>query len=229
MNKFYYLTTLVCIVGLVLLAGCEDPTAKELDNIVAGDRPPVENCNIDHRTQTPGGWGAPAAGNNPGTIRDAHFDAVFPNGLVVGCAAGYSITLTSAQAVEDFLPSGGKPRVLDQDYVDPGKKDLKNTLASHIVALKLSSEMDHYLPDFGGAEYLLCDLILCEGKFAGKKVQQLLNQANKTLGGCPSNFTLEEAIDIISSINENFVDGEIDNGVLCCVIDEDYSNDDKEI
>jgi len=160
MKKLYYIGTLLVLMGVFILTGCEDSAMNELDNIVAGDRPPVEDCNIDHRTQTPGGWGAPAAGNNAGTLRDTYFDDVFPNGLTVGCAAGYSITLTSAQAVEDFLPSGGKPRVLDQDYVDPGKKDLKNTLASHVVALKISSEMDHYLPDFGGAEYLLCDLIL---------------------------------------------------------------------
>ncbi len=223
MKKFNYLF----VAGFtVFFLACED-NSESFDNIALGEDPPGVECEIDHRTQTPGGWGAPAAGNNPGTIRDAYFDAVFPNGLTVGCAAGYSLTLTSAAEVEAFLPSGGKPKALDQDYLDPGKS-LKNSLASHIVALKLSSEIDHYLPDFGGAEYLLCDLRICDGDFAGKKVQQILNQANKALGGCSSNTTVEEAIDIISSINENFVDGEIDNGYLCCTKDV-TKDDDQEI
>ncbi|MEE9461087.1 MAG: hypothetical protein V3V53_04610, partial [Bacteroidales bacterium] len=44
-----------------------------------------------YRTQTPGGWGAKAAGNNPGTYRDLNFDNAFPNGLVVGDPDNYFI------------------------------------------------------------------------------------------------------------------------------------------
>ena len=202
---------------LVFFVGCDENEADFLDssNIVAGEEPPGD-CEIGHRTQTPGGWGAPAAGNNTGYLRDTYFDEVFPNGLTVGCGGGFTINLTSADAVEAFLPSGGKSASLDQDWVDPTSKDLKNTLAGHLVALTLNNHFDHYLEDFGEVEYLLCDLVLCSGEFAGKSVQQVVNQTNKILGGCASNLTIKEAVDIVSNINENFIDGQIDNGYLCC-------------
>lgn len=218
MKKLHYLCSLLFVITALFLISCEEaePELLTLSNLVTGQEPPPEDCEIDHRTQTPGGWGAPAAGKNVGYIRDTYFDEAFPNGLTVGCATGYILSLTSATAVEAFLPSGGKPSALDQDYVDPTSKELKNVLAGHVVALTLNNNIDHLLEDFGEAEFLLCDLVLCSGEFAGKSVQQVLNQANKALGGCDSNLTVEEAIDILSSINENFVDGETDNGFLCC-------------
>lgn len=202
----------------IFLISCEEsePELLALPDLVTGNEPPPGDCEIGHRTQTPGGWGAPAAGKNTGYLRDTYFDDVFPNGLTVGCDYGFTINLTSAAAVEAFLPNGGKPRALTQHYVDPTTDDLKNTLAGHIVALTLNNHFDHFLEDFGEAEFLLCDLVLCSGEFAGKSVQQVLNQANKALGGCESKLTVGEAVDLISGINENFIDGEIDNGFLCC-------------
>src|SRR5262249_20373263 len=38
----------------------------------------------DFETFTQGGWGAICHGGNPGCLRDAHFDEVFPDGLVLG-------------------------------------------------------------------------------------------------------------------------------------------------
>src|SRR5205085_783181 len=69
--------------------------------------PPPGDCG-QLRTQTPGGWGAKPAGNNPGTYLYAHFAAAFPSGLTVGVTPNYNIKLTSPQAVTNFLPSGGK-------------------------------------------------------------------------------------------------------------------------
>ncbi|GJM29239.1 MAG: hypothetical protein DHS20C17_18740 [Cyclobacteriaceae bacterium] len=217
MKKYNYAIVALFSFSLLFFTGCEESEPELLvDLIVPGEEPPGENCDIGHRTQTPGGWGAPAAGNNPGALRDAYFDQVFPDGLLVGCPNGYYVRLTSAAAVEDFLPSGGKPRVLDQIYIDPSGKELKNVLAGHLVALTLSLHFDHFLEDFGESEFLLCDLILCSGQFPGNNVQEVMGQANRALGGCPSQTTIVEAIELISSINENFVDGTTDNGVLCC-------------
>lgn len=217
MKKYYLLINL--LLALVIgLTGCDshELNENELSNLIAGNEPPPGDCEIGHRTQTPGGWGAPAAGKNTGYLRDTYFDAVFPNGLRVGCAQGFRILFTSAAAVEEFLPSGGKPAPLAQSYVDPTTRELKNVLASHIVALTLNNHFDHFLEDFGESEYLLCDLVLCSGEFSGKSVEFVLGHANDILGGCVSGFSLEEMIELLSDINENFVDGEIDNGFLCC-------------
>ena len=223
---------LVLTIFLQVFTSCDENAPERLDlssNLFTGNEPPPDDCEIGHRTQTPGGWGAPAAGNNPGTIRDAYFDEVFPDGLVIGCNGGFKMKLTSAEAVENFLPSGGKPKPIDQFYIDPTNKQLKNTLASHLVALTLSIHIDHYWEDFGEAEFLLCDLQLCSGEFAGVKVQPILQQANSVLGGCPSVLTVEEAIDLVSQINENFVDGETDNGFLCCQQVHEHNEDNATI
>lgn len=60
-----------------------------------------------NRTYTIGGWGAENL-NTPQThYLYQNFDAAFPNDLVIGCASGNTLTLTSAQEVTNFLPSGG--------------------------------------------------------------------------------------------------------------------------
>ena len=161
----------------------------------------------DFRTQTPGGWGAPARGNNPGVYRDANFDAAFPGGLVVGDATNYTLTLSSAKAVEEFLPSGGKPSALTESYVDPAGA-LNNTLGSHVVSLTLSVTFDAYDADFGGADNNLGDLVFAAGSgFEGLTVAEVLAEANTVLGGGASVYSASELTDILSKVNESFVDG----------------------
>ncbi len=218
MKKLNFLLSTLLMVSVLMFLGCASSPELSEDFIVTGNEPPPEDCEIGHRTQTPGGWGAPAAGNNPGTIRDTYFEGAFPNGLKVGCGGDkhFSIRLMSAAAVENFLPSGGKPAVLDEDYVDPDSKDVKNSLASHVVALTLSNHFDHFIEDFGEAGFLLCDLVACSGDLEGKSVQEVLEIANLVLGGCTTSYTVDQAHEAVSSINENFVDGDQDNGFLCC-------------
>jgi len=160
------------------------------------------------RTQTPGGWGSPAAGDNPGEYRDANFDEAFPNGLVVG--GDFTLTLTSASAVEDFLPSGGSPAALNQDYTDPTQA--LGTLAGHVVALSLSIGFDECTTcdPFGSNTTPLKDLIFDDGSvFDGMTVEDVLAEANRVLGGgAIIDFTASQLNDALTAVNENFVDGE---------------------
>ena len=139
-----------------------------------------------YRTQTPGGWGAPANGNNPGVYRDANFDSAFPDGLVVGCEEN-SLTLTSASAVQNFLPCGGSPSILDQSYTDPDC--IGTVFAGHLVALTLSVEFDANDPDFGEADGLLGELIYNSGPFEGWTINEVLAEANQVFGGCSSDYS----------------------------------------
>ena len=221
MIKFNLIFPLTFVATAMFLISCEEaePELLTLSDIVTGQEPPGEDCKIDHRTQTPGGWGSPASGNNTGSLVDMYFDVVFPEYLHIGCFSteGKCLFLTSADAVEEFLPNGGKPAVLvDTEITDPTGKDVKNSLAGHIVALTLSIYFDHYLPDFGGADYLLCDLVVCSGVFKGESVSRVLQVANDVIGGCSTAYTIDQIYTVISNINENFVDGEVDNGFLCC-------------
>lgn len=174
----------------------------------------TDYCNCDEpnepddknlRTQTPGGWGAPPRGNNPGMYLHSNFDAAFPSGLRVGC--DYSMSFTSAQAITDYLPSGGTPTSLTYSYVNPVKKP-KNTLASHVIALTLSTTFDQWDADFGESNTKLVNATITSGNFAGWTVGNVLTEANYVLGGCTSTYSASQIQDVISKINESFVDGD---------------------
>ncbi len=169
-----------------------------------------------YRTQTPGGWGSPANGNNPGSYRDAHFDEVFPNGLSIGC--NNSLTLTSASAVQAFLPSGGQPALLPNgQMIDPS--NFNNTFASHLVSLKLSVAFDQADPNFGASPLSLGDLEVSSGGFVGFTVSEIITIADQVIGGCSSLYTASQLTGILSNINENFVDGDQNNGFFDCETD----------
>lgn len=165
----------------------------------------------DFRTQTQGGWGSTPHGNNPGTYLHANFAAAFPNGLTVGCT--YVINLTSAQAVTNFLPEGGKPRALTSDATNTS---VGNVLAGQVVALTLSVTFDQYDANFGASSTSMGNLKIETGPLAGMTVNDVLAEANKILGGCSSAYSASQINDAISGINQNFVDGKANNGFLAC-------------
>jgi hypothetical protein len=193
-------------VGTLDDEGGEGPGAK-----LPGDSDLPERG--DFRTQTPGGWGAPAAGNNPGAYRDAHFAAAFPNGLTIGCSGGHTALFTSAKAIENFLPSGGTPGALGQDYVDPLTTDA-GVLAGQVTALTLAAGFDAYDPNFGASGLNLAHLVANEEPCSGMTVQQILDTANNVLGGCPAHLGASEVNGCVDGINNNFVDGDKAGGYL---------------
>ncbi len=166
------------------------------------------------RTQTPGGWGTRASGNNPGTYRDANFANAFPSGLTVGCTPDFNIVFNSSAAVRDFLPSGGKAQVFTMSYVNP--TGLKNVLAGHLVALTLSVGFDAADPEFGEAGIALGAMQIKNGIFQGWTVADFLVEANQVIGGCSKSYTIQQVLQTAASINENYVDGTRDNGYLVC-------------
>ncbi|MFC1805448.1 hypothetical protein ACFL09_00520 [Planctomycetota bacterium] len=169
------------------------------------------------RTQTQGGWGTVAHGNNPGAYRDTNFQGAFPNGLVIGCAGGQTATFTCSLAVQDFLPAGGPPGVLLDDYVDPVQTEA-GVLAGQVVALTLNVGFDFFDPNFGASPALLRDQVIIDpaSPCVGWTVKQVLALANMMLGGCPApaGLTLSQINECVSKINENYVDGTTDNGYL---------------
>ncbi|MBD0257855.1 MAG: SprB repeat-containing protein, partial [Cytophagales bacterium] len=159
------------------------------------------------RTQTQGGWGSKPSGNNPGTYLHANFDNAFPNDLVVGCNGGYTLKLTSAQAVTNYLPGGGTPDKLSGNLIDPA--GYGNNLAAQLVALTLSVGFDKYDADFGASGVLLENLVITQGIFEGWTVKELLVEANLALGGCDrkTNATFSQIADALDAINNCYVDG----------------------
>ena len=218
-KRFILKTSIVAILA-VTLVGCtkeelrikpissSDKNHSEIDDVPTSDSMTCGNF----RTQTQGGWGSTPHGNNPGKYVHNNFAGAFPNGLTVGCT--YKIILTSAQAITDYLPAGGTPAVLTTNYTNP--TGLKNNLASQLVALTLSVQFDLYDPAFSGSSVQLGNLIIGTGTFKGMTIAAVLSEANKVLGGCPSKYSATEISDVLSSINENFVDGTKNGGFLVC-------------
>jgi hypothetical protein len=174
----------------------------------------VEYCKCPEdklRTQTQGGWGAVPKGENPGTYLHANFEGAFPDGLEVGC--DFTITLTSAQAVTDFLPNTGTPAALTQDYTDSGALP-GNTLAGQVVALTLNVTFDQYDADFGEADSDLADAVITSGDFAGWTVAAVLAEGEKVLGGCESDYSAGDLAEVLGLVNEAFADGIEDTGFL---------------
>lgn len=167
------------------------------------------------RTQTQGGWGSEPSGNNPGTYLHANFQAAFGGSLTVGCYPGnFYVQLTSAQAITNLLPVGGKAASLTSSSTDPAS--LKNVLVAQLVALKLSVTFDASDANFGGSSVALGDMIIGSGTFKGATVSEFLAIAEQVLGGCSSEFTPQQVVETASSINENFVDGTTSKGFLVC-------------
>jgi hypothetical protein len=200
---------------VLIVSGC----AKKED-IVAGKaayNPVVSNPTggdtCDFKTFTQGGWGTTPHGNNPGTYQYKNFAGAFPKGLTVGCST-YSLTLTSAKAVSDFLPCGGPAAALKASYTNP--TGLKNVFAGQLIALTLSVGFDKWDPAFAGSPLNLGDLKVSSGTFKGVTVNTILAEANNAIGGCQSKYSISDLTSILAAINENFDNGTMNNGILDC-------------
>lgn len=168
------------------------------------------------RTQTQGGWGqCHQNGNNPGTYLFANFDAAFPGDLTIGCGTR-TLTLTSAQAVCDFLPSGTTPRILNAGAMVDPSQTYRNVFAGQLVAATLNARFDFVDPNFGASGVTLGDLEIASGPFAGWSVNALIAEANRKIGGCASAYTPSQLSSALDRVNNNYVDGTLDNGFLVC-------------
>jgi hypothetical protein len=187
------------------VACCEDDSGE-----------PEEPCNDpgDHRTQTMGGWGATANGGNPGVYRDANFDACIGT-LVLGSPLGHTLTLSSAAAVEAFLPQGSTAGPLTADEVDPTVSSA-GVLAGQLTALGLSLAFDACDPDFGASELPLADTIAQWGTCEGLSAQAIYDAGNCAISGAMHcAYSAAEINECLTDANEAFVDGEDVSGYLC--------------
>ena len=202
----------VILLASVIFAGCGQKE-KILPNSPYSVR--GELCSGIFRTQTQGGWGSKPSGNNPGKYLANNFAASFPAGVVIGCKDGNSITLTSAENIKKLLPQGGTPRPLTTSYNNP--VDLDNVLVGQVLALTLNVTFDTNDFGFGSSATSLGEQIVVSGMFAGMSVYNVLTEAQNMLGGCgTSAYTASQINEVVSSINENYVNGDTNKGFLAC-------------
>ncbi len=162
-------------------------------------------------TYTQGGWGAPPNGGNPGALLAANFASVYPAGVTIG--TGFTLKFTSAKAIEVYLPQGGTPGRLTASAINPTTtKITAGVLAGQLLALRLSV-------DFSAAGVTptgLGALKLRTGLFAGWTVLQILDLGNSAFGGAPlpPGVSYSGVNTALTTINENYDGGTVDNGYL---------------
>lgn len=202
---------LVCQAGFFALVSKPKPTPTPSMTPTPTPTPtptatPTPFCDV-YQTFTQGGWGSNPAGNNPGAFLAAHFATTFPAGLEVGF--GNTITLTSAGAVQAFLPQGGTPGVLTMDLVNPTDTPA-GVFAGQVTALELNVTFSAagLLPGDSEGAPLGC-LVLATTPFAGLTVNELLALAETVLGGdtsaLPAGTTVSQLSDAVAFVNEAFV------------------------
>jgi hypothetical protein len=172
-----------------------------------------EDCG-EFTTFSKGGWGAP--NGTAANYRDANFAAAFPAGLTIGCATG-SLVLTTAQAVEDLLPSGGGSANLPAGIlVNPTDATFSNNFADQLIAAKLNVGFDMYDANFGGSANNLADLIFLSGPFAGETVADVIIIADNEIGGCTNSYDNSVLLGVMESINLSYHEGASSSETLGC-------------
>ena len=167
-------------------------------------------------TLTQGGWGSKPSANNPGGLLADHFTTVYGTaGVVIGDSvapgvpgSGRWIKLTSASAIEAFLPQGGKPVSLTSSAVDPTGRI--SVLVGQLLALQLNVDFSAR----GITRLGLGNQVLVSGPLAGWTVNMVLDAGNLALGGSSDALPLSELTDVMMRINQNYDGATVDNGYL---------------
>jgi hypothetical protein len=174
-----------------------------------------QGCSGQFTTFTIGGWGTNCNGNNPGCYRDAHFATAFPNGVSIGCGSNKLVFTTSA-AIANYLPAGGGPTVLLPPGIYTNPTTSRGVLSSQLIGIALAVGFDAADPNFSASNTSFASLTIKNGTFAGMSIGTFLQLANDIIGGCSSQYTPAQLNETATAINENFDNGNTDNGYLNC-------------
>jgi len=196
-------------------SGAGSTEAVATDNCSNVELTYIDEIPCEYTTYSKGGWGSPST-STPGQYRDNNFDAAFPGGLTIGCEIG-SYTFTSAQSIEDFLPSGGGASVLPAgNTVNPDADIVSNNFADQLIAAVLNTGFDAYDEDFGGSNINLGNLTYASGPYAGMTAYQVIEIANDVIGGCSNAFSATSLLTAMEQINLSFHEGGESSGALEC-------------
>ncbi len=172
----------------------------------------VGNCTGDFTTYTQGGWGNTGT---PGQYMAAHFESCFDT-VTIGDPCGFTIKLTTVQAVRDFLPQGSTAAALTQSSINPGSANI-TVLAGQVLSVAFALGFDDCDANLSSSPTDLRNQIYLNqnSPFYGWSIQAIFNESNKILAGCTSSYDADDANDACTDINENYDEG-ADNGLFTC-------------
>ena len=158
----------------------------------------------DYCSYTQGGWGAPPSGTNPGFILSLNFASVYLTGVAVG--GTYTMTFTSAFAIEAYLPAGGTANALTGNLANPTSTSA-GVFGGQVLALRLNVDFnDKLIIDGVDGPISSLKLIGTGGSLDGQSVAQILAAAQTALGGgaLPSGYSISSLNSLVSLLNEAF-------------------------
>lgn len=208
MKQFFSLLRASCVIasGLILPA----ISLKAAPVVTASGCP-------NFKTYTQGAWGANPAGANPAAFLSANFASAFPSGITIG--SSNKIVLTSASAINDFLPQGSTARVLNAGTLtNPASGSYNNVLAGQLLAAMLNVGFDSYFPSFASSTTNLRDLVIASGPFFNKSVSEVIYAANQVIGGSSSAYSPAILNTVLTSINASYDNGTMAGNFLVCPI-----------
>jgi hypothetical protein len=129
--------------------------------------------------------------------------------LVLGCGGGKTLTLTSAAAVEAFLPSGGAPKKLAANETNPLSSSA-GVFAGQLAAIKMTLCADSSFPGFSDCSAgTLGSKCYTDPASAlnGMTVDQIVAIADDVIGGCSTLYTPAVLNAALTNINENYDNG----------------------
>ena len=173
-------------------------------------------------------WGKSTSGA-ASDLLDADFDAVFPEGVKVGCGEGYELVFTSADAVDTYLPctGGAQDLALSHGGTDPTAESdpscWDNALVTHVLTAKLNVAFDEADADFSPSDIALGDLIAVQGPFYGMSINEIIAISDQVLGDCSEAYTPQQCRVALRAFNKNYRNGNVDLGftyIAGCFTDE---------
>jgi len=85
-----------------------------------------------------------------------------------------------------------------------------------LVSAKLNVRFDEMSTSFASSTVLLKNMIVASGTFAGMTVQQVINLADQTIGGCSSTYTRSSLSSALTQINNGYDGPNENSGYLVC-------------
>lgn len=148
-----------------------------------------------------GGFG----GNGVPFDRLQAYFAAHPGAVEVGIpgAGGYSMTFTSAAAVQAYLPAGGGANKLNADSVNPTSSS-SGQFGGQVLALKLNIALsDAAINATGFGDLYYCDPT---SSLDGKTVREILAVAEVALGGgdLPEGYTYSSLAGLCANLDLSF-------------------------
>ena len=151
-----------------------------------------------------GGWSCYLSDNFPTT---------FPSGLFVGSGSNF-LSFSDANSISAFLPSGNFFGALGSGVMVNPTSAYNNGLAGQAITLTLTIAFNNN-PDFSSPTSSFGGLFVNSGIFAGLTVNQMLDIANRILGGDENtNYSASDVYEALNAINNNYEDGQVDLGYL---------------